>query len=352
MDGSNWEEEEWILNNLVDSAAMERNIYITASKNTSRDDQTLTRTRLHYVLCVIHRASSDTNPDKEARIVCSAKQYRHQFSRIASTDEAKALVAHMFSDQRIMFDFNSARSDQILHWKEFPNDDSSTVVEQAPPLQGLDDIVARISDVATRFVTEVMASGLKSVELFITIDKCTVLPHQEFDRILTSRDVELRMTWDHDNPELYRQIRDYFFDQHFNARSVMERSRWCSNLFDYDDHYPMLEHDQAGDLNQFERELTAAAAAAEQSFVESAAEFGSVPAAESAVEALENFRYQRSCEDEDILNLMMCVICMEEVMIGSHVTRMPCSHVYHSDCVLEWLHENHTCPLCRFKLPT
>ncbi|EXB44305.1 E3 ubiquitin-protein ligase RING1-like protein [Morus notabilis] len=86
-----------------------------------------------------------------------------------------------------------------------------------------------------------------------------------------------------------------------------------------------------------------------QSFSESAAgAFGSVPAAKSVLEALEKFRYERSNESD----LMTCVICMEVVMNGTHLTRLPCSHVFHVDCIMEWLNDNHTCPLCRFKLPS
>ncbi|GMN20824.1 hypothetical protein TIFTF001_050078 [Ficus carica] len=83
--------------------------------------------------------------------------------------------------------------------------------------------------------------------------------------------------------------------------------------------------------------------------------FGSVPAAKSVVEALEKFKYEGSCdqdhEDESKL-IETCVICMEEVIIGSHLIRMPCSHICHEDCISPWIHQNHTCPLCRHKLPS
>ncbi|XP_031269027.1 E3 ubiquitin-protein ligase Praja-1-like [Pistacia vera] len=46
----------------------------------------------------------------------------------------------------------------------------------------------------------------------------------------------------------------------------------------------------------------------------------------------------------------ICVICLEEVVFGSLGTRMPCSHVFHSDCIGNWLNERQVCPLCRFRL--
>lgn len=102
-----------------------------------------------------------------------------------------------------------------------------------------------------------------------------------------------------------------------------------------------MEDDHNHEQGEFSRTI-------EQSFSQSAVSFESVPASRSAVKALEKFRYERSSEDEDNPK---CMVCMEEVMSGSYLTRMPCSHVYHFGCIFRWLHNNHTCPLCRFKLP-
>lgn len=43
----------------------------------------------------------------------------------------------------------------------------------------------------------------------------------------------------------------------------------------------------------------------------------------------------------------VCVICLEQV--DSCATELPCGHVYHSACVIEYFHVNHKpeCPLCR-----
>ncbi|XP_008236770.1 PREDICTED: E3 ubiquitin-protein ligase RNF8-like [Prunus mume] len=49
----------------------------------------------------------------------------------------------------------------------------------------------------------------------------------------------------------------------------------------------------------------------------------------------------------------VCPICMEEFVVGSEdVASMPCSHVFHGNCIGRWLKgSHHSCPICRFKMP-
>ncbi|KAJ8753293.1 hypothetical protein K2173_019692 [Erythroxylum novogranatense] len=69
-----------------------------------------------------------------------------------------------------------------------------------------------------------------------------------------------------------------------------------------------------------------------------------VPAAESAIEALERlFLMEEGCSN--------CSVCLEDVEAGTQAIRMPCSHVYHEDCIVKWLRTSHFCPLCRYQLP-
>ncbi|XP_050226041.1 uncharacterized protein LOC126675443 [Mercurialis annua] len=71
-----------------------------------------------------------------------------------------------------------------------------------------------------------------------------------------------------------------------------------------------------------------------------------VPASESSIAGLERFVF-----DDENLEEKKCVICLEEMEMGMEAIRMPCSHFYHQDCILQWLHKSHLCPLCRYKMP-
>ncbi|XP_051181063.1 uncharacterized protein [Lolium perenne] len=49
----------------------------------------------------------------------------------------------------------------------------------------------------------------------------------------------------------------------------------------------------------------------------------------------------------------VCAVCLDEVRERhQRVTRLPCSHRYHSDCVLPWLAIQPDCPCCRTLVPS
>lgn len=47
-----------------------------------------------------------------------------------------------------------------------------------------------------------------------------------------------------------------------------------------------------------------------------------------------------------------CSICLDELILGQPALRIPCGHLYHEDCVNDWLKKSNECPVCRFELPT
>ncbi|XVF11958.1 hypothetical protein REPUB_Repub08aG0073300 [Reevesia pubescens] len=68
-------------------------------------------------------------------------------------------------------------------------------------------------------------------------------------------------------------------------------------------------------------------------------------ASKEAIEALEKDKVEGNFTGK-------CVICLEEILDGLKASRMPCSHVYHQDCIVSWLENSNLCPLCRFQMPT
>ncbi|KAF6165943.1 hypothetical protein GIB67_012840 [Kingdonia uniflora] len=85
----------------------------------------------------------------------------------------------------------------------------------------------------------------------------------------------------------------------------------------------------------------------EEHFLESmeANRVHTVPASQSAIDALEI----KKVDEGD--STQACVVCLEEFSPGMDVTRMPCSHMFHGRCIVDWLHQKNECPLCRFKMP-
>lgn len=47
-----------------------------------------------------------------------------------------------------------------------------------------------------------------------------------------------------------------------------------------------------------------------------------------------------------------CSICLDELQIGQPALRIPCGHLYHEECVKDWLRKSNECPVCRYELPT
>lgn len=65
-----------------------------------------------------------------------------------------------------------------------------------------------------------------------------------------------------------------------------------------------------------------------------------------SIEALEKVRLDGLDSSAD-----KCSICMEEFLLGSEAIRLPCSHIFHGDCIVKWLQSSRRCPLCRFEMP-
>ncbi|CAL8470014.1 g9556 [Coccomyxa elongata] len=68
------------------------------------------------------------------------------------------------------------------------------------------------------------------------------------------------------------------------------------------------------------------------------------------IDALPNAKYTSRFSDEKPSNGSeeeeQCAVCRMEFEAGEDVRLLPCSHVYHPDCIGQWLHINKACPIC------
>eukprot|EP00978_Attheya_sp_CCMP212_P035557 scaffold155359_cov52-Attheya_sp.AAC.4 len=59
-------------------------------------------------------------------------------------------------------------------------------------------------------------------------------------------------------------------------------------------------------------------------------------------------------EEQDLVDETnrKCCVCFASNSLGTRVTRLPCGHLFHGTCVMQWLNTHCTCPICRYELPT
>ncbi|XP_014256477.1 E3 ubiquitin-protein ligase arkadia-B isoform X1 [Cimex lectularius] len=65
-------------------------------------------------------------------------------------------------------------------------------------------------------------------------------------------------------------------------------------------------------------------------------------------------KYKRMKKDTDDLedNTEKCTICLSEFEDFEDVRRLPCMHLFHVECVDQWLSSNKRCPICRVDIET
>nr|XP_009787540.1 PREDICTED: putative RING-H2 finger protein ATL36 [Nicotiana sylvestris] len=78
-----------------------------------------------------------------------------------------------------------------------------------------------------------------------------------------------------------------------------------------------------------------------------------VPASKSSMKLLKKMEIDEerySSKDE------CCVVCLDELIVkesdDAEILCMPCSHMFHGECITKWLETSHYCPICRFQMPT
>ena len=66
------------------------------------------------------------------------------------------------------------------------------------------------------------------------------------------------------------------------------------------------------------------------------------PASKKAIEEM------KVCKGSELTYKSDCQICFETFTDQDEaIMEMPCQHLYHKDCLMDWLTKKNTCPVCR-----
>uniref|UniRef100_M4BXL0 RING-type domain-containing protein n=2 Tax=Peronosporaceae TaxID=4777 RepID=M4BXL0_HYAAE len=75
---------------------------------------------------------------------------------------------------------------------------------------------------------------------------------------------------------------------------------------------------------------------------------GAPPAAKEVVEMLPKVKVTQN----EVDGSAECPVCKDLFAVDDEVHCLPCNHSFHPDCIVPWLKQHNSCPLCRFELPT
>jgi E3 ubiquitin-protein ligase RNF115/126 len=79
--------------------------------------------------------------------------------------------------------------------------------------------------------------------------------------------------------------------------------------------------------------------------------YGNPPASQNSVDKLDHFKItEQKLKDFGFEN--SCPVCKDEFVVNEECLLMPCEHHFHKDCLIPWLKERNSCPICRYELPT
>lgn len=74
---------------------------------------------------------------------------------------------------------------------------------------------------------------------------------------------------------------------------------------------------------------------------------GPPPASRPSIDAMPTIKITRN----HLLTELHCPVCKDKFELGSEAREMPCNHIYHTDCIVPWLVQHNSCPVCRVELP-
>ncbi|KAK5686985.1 hypothetical protein LTS10_001121 [Elasticomyces elasticus] len=72
------------------------------------------------------------------------------------------------------------------------------------------------------------------------------------------------------------------------------------------------------------------------------------PASKAAVAALPRTIFETVVELEK--DRLKCTVCVSNFEVAEEVVTLPCTHLFHIECLSSWMVQGHECPNCRYKL--
>ncbi|NXF62489.1 RN126 ligase, partial [Ciccaba nigrolineata] len=73
---------------------------------------------------------------------------------------------------------------------------------------------------------------------------------------------------------------------------------------------------------------------------------GPPPADKEKIQALPTVQIAQEHVDSGL----ECPVCKEDYTVGENVRQLPCNHLFHNNCIVPWLEQHDTCPVCRKSL--
>ncbi|KAK8690950.1 hypothetical protein V6N13_074474 [Hibiscus sabdariffa] len=286
-------------------------IFVSATPyNVFKDDPSLEFPIITFK-CNVKMGYRSDKPDKTIPSYIRQHDSWHEFLHPAN-DSARDSISSFLLDARIPFPLTN------LHWKKHDYDKEST------PLMSTDCLISSMLDVCNNTIDAARESGRKKLFMLVMIKKQVIVLHDEYLAMLKANQAQ----------EVLRQA---------EGMIQLQAQGWNFGQSDWQSMVDAVR--QAGLGNSIRNALDLAFERVTRESMEHAV-IKLVPAAATSIQALEKVTSNASTSKEK------CSVCMEEMVIGSQVTRLPCSHVFHGDCIVPWLNTSHMCPICRFKLPT
>lgn len=68
------------------------------------------------------------------------------------------------------------------------------------------------------------------------------------------------------------------------------------------------------------------------------------PPSKNMIDKCQNLKYEKKEEEES------CVVCMCDFEQDDEVKKLVCNHTFHNGCIMTWLNNHSTCPICKASL--